>query len=493
MAEGSKTFRTLAQKMADFTFGLTYASIPAEVMAAARRQLADTMACALGVHNTAAVDAVRRYAIEKGGCTEATILGTDRKVPAGLAALVNGTMVRYLDANDIFVLSRGGASGHCSDATPGLLALAERHRHSGTELLACLVASYELQGALAESFQFRERGLHPLTHVAWVVPIVAARLMGATPAEAVHACGLSIATSTVLNTWLRPAHTIPMIKGVAVGLVLERVLEAAALATLGVTATEDAFETAFACLSPVGDFQVDPTPVEKLGRHWSTTRNMIKLYPAQINTQAAIAAALGLYRNGFRSDSLRKLILYGNRNVCGGVQGSPQAFSPASREAADHSTPYVMAMALLRGRLTAREYDESPWENPQVKDLIAKIELVEDLERNRALDTEGILGVRLEAELADGRVEEIIVHQPKGHPDAPLSDADLLEKMTWLLEGLVPAHTPTQLLDLCSRLTIPRMSSSSSRCATSRQRELWFHNSVIAVRSETRYKVSPAG
>ena len=90
-----------------------------------------------------------------------------------------------------------------------------------------------------------------------------------------------------------------------------------------------------------------------------------------------------------------------------------------------------------------------------MKALIAKIELVEDFERNRALDIEGTLGVRLVAELTDGRVEEINVHQPKGHPDTPLSDTDLLEKIAWLLEGLAPAPTPMRLLDLCSRLATP--------------------------------------
>ncbi len=454
MAEKSKAFRTLAQTMADFAFGLTYGSIPSKVIAAARTHLADTVACALGAYNTAAARAVMKYAIAKSGRAEATILGTDRKVPAGLAALVNGTMVRYLDANDIFVLSRGGASGHCSDGTPGLLAVAEHYRRSGTELLACLVASYELQGVLAEMFNFRKRGLHPLTQVAWTVPIVAARLVGATADEAVHACGLSIATSTVLNTWLRPAHTIPMIKGVAVGLVLERALESAELAALGITATEDAFEAAFSGLMSVGDTGVDQTPVERLSRDWSTTRNLIKIYPAQINTQAAIEAALGLYQTGIRADRVRKLILYGNRNFAR-VQGAPQAFAPASREAADHSTPYVMAMALLRGRLTSREYDGSPWETSEVKNLMSKIQLIEDPERNRALDTEGILGVRLVAELVDGALNEIIVRQPKGHPDVPLSKAEMLEKMTWLLEDLTPAPNPIRLLDLCNRLSTP--------------------------------------
>jgi 2-methylcitrate dehydratase len=441
--------------MADYAFSLRYDAIPREVMIAARRHLADSLACALGAYDTAAARVLRSHAITKGGRADVTILGTDRKVPVGTAALVNGTMVRYLDANDIFVFSRGGPSGHFSDATAGLLALAEQYRRDGNELLTCLVASYELQGALAESFNFWDAGLHAVTNVAWVVPIVAARLAGAAAREAVHACGLSVATNTVLNTWIRPAHAVPMIKGVAVGLALERALEAVELAALGVTATEDALETAlsFPGRQKTGAKGVR-TRLEQLGKRWTTTRNMIKAYPAQLYTQAAIEAALRLYRTGVRADKVRKLTLYGHRNLCGGVQGSPQAFAPASREAADHSTPYVMAMALLRGKLTAREYDGAPWATSEVKAVMAKIKLVNDPKWDRDLDREGILGARLVAELSDGRTEEeITVPQPKGHPDVPLSDAELREKFTWLMEGLAEPETPARLLSLCNRLS----------------------------------------
>jgi 2-methylcitrate dehydratase len=257
----------------------------------------------------------------------------------------------------------------------------------------------------------------------------------------------------VLNTWIRPAETIPTIKSVAVGLVSQHALEAAELATLGITATEDALETVLAHLKFPRRSRFDPTPFEQLGQHWSMTRNMIKLYPAQINTQAAIDATLALYQKGIRAEQARKLILHGHRNVCGGVQGSPQAFAPSSRESADHSTPYVMAMALLRGRMTPREFDDAPWEAAEVKATMAKIELLIDPERDSAFDAEGMLGVRLVAELIDGRIEEIDIHQPKGHPDAPLSDANLLEKMTGLLSTAAPALTPQRLLDLCRRLS----------------------------------------
>jgi 2-methylcitrate dehydratase len=451
MAVAGKNLRTLAQTMTEFAFALRYDSIPAEVKAVARLHLADTLACALGARETATVQALKKHAIAQGGRADATIIGTAEKVPTALAALINGTMVRYLDANDIFVLCRGGASGHFSDGTAALLALAERYRRSGEEMLTCLVASYELQGALAESLNFWQRGFHPLANVSWAVPIVAARLIGATPAEAVHGCGLSVATGTVLNTWIRSAETIPMIKSVAVGLVLQRAIEAAELAALGVTATEDALEVVLAPLKSSRRSRFDPTEVEQLGRRWTMTRNMLKLYPAQINTQAAIEVTLRLHQNGIRAEQVRKLILHGHRHVCGGVQGSPQAFAPTSREAADHSTPYVMAMALLRKRLTSREFEGAPWETSEVKTAMAKIELVIDPERDRAFDAEGVLGVRLVAELNDGRTEEIVVHQPKGHPDAPLSETELLEKITWLLQSA--ALKPQRLLDLCHRLS----------------------------------------
>jgi 2-methylcitrate dehydratase len=236
-------------------------------------------------------------------------------------------------------------------------------------------------------------------------------------------------------------------------MVLERVLATAELASLGITATEDAIEAAFSCLSTAANRPIDPTPIERLGQHWYLSRNMIKVYPAQVYTQAVIEAALGLHQRNVRADRIGKLIFYGNRYTCAGVQGSAQAFVPASREAADHSTPFVLAVSLLRGRLTSREFDNAPWDTSEVKALMAKIDLVDDSEWNRSLDAQGILGGRLVATLADGGMEEIIVRQPKGHPDMPLSNAELLGKMTSLLKDIAPAHIAERLFDNCSRLS----------------------------------------
>ena len=441
--------RLAAEAMAAFTFALRYESIPGEVIAAARRHLADTLACALAAYDAPIILALRNRALRQSGSGNATIVGSPHRVTAGAAALCNGAMARYCDANDIFVLPRGGASGHFSDGTAALLALAQQYRRTGEELLTCVVASYELQGAVAESLDFWNRGLHPLTNVAWVVPIAAARLAGATPAQAIHACAIAVASSTVWNTWIKPGP-ITTLKSVAPGLVGRHIVEAVELALLGVTAPKDSFETVTAF--PAGS-QPQGKRFEQLGQRWSMTRNMLKLYPAQVNTQAAVETVIRLRERGADLDQIEKLVLYGHRNVCAGVQGSAAAFSPASREEADHSTPFVMALALIHDRLTPKEYEGTPWANARVKEVLKKIELIVDPEQDRAFCEQSALGVRLVAHLRDARTEEVIVQQPKGHPEAPLTEAELLQKIAWLIVDVAPALKPERLLDLCTGLS----------------------------------------
>ena len=443
----------VAEKMARFVYGLRYEDIPEDAVAAARRYLADSFACALAAYHAEPVVKTREHALARGGAPEATLIGTDAKTPADAAALVNGTMVRYLDANDIFAPSPGREGGHFSDVIPALAALAEARALDANELVTAVVANYELTGALSEAYHFSRRGYHAITVEPWTLAVVASRLLGAEPDAAVHACGLAGATGMVLNTWLRPSPSIPMIKAVAVGLAAQRAVQSAELAALGVTASEDALETTFERLAALHDAPADPDRFDALGERWTTTRNVIKSYPAQISTQAAVEAALALHRAGVRAESVSKLTVYGHNGVCGGVQGSPEAYAPATREAADHSTPFVVAMALLRGRLTAREYEGAPWDTAEYKSLASRIELVREDERDEAHARHGIMGVRLVAELRDGRAEEAVVHQPKGHPDAPMSDDELLAKMTWLLEDVAPSGTPERIFELCATMS----------------------------------------
>ena len=431
--------------MAEFVFDLEWPDVPTHVEIAARRHLADTLACAVGAYREQPVRALRDYAVETRSRGGATLLGSSERTSPPMASLVNGTMARYLDANDIS--SFGG--GHFSDGIPPLLAVAEDRGLSAGDLVLSIIALYEIQGALARSFDFMRSGYHALTQIPWTVPIVAIRLMGGDREAAVNAAGLSGATGMVLNTWLKPTDTIPSIKGVAVGLAGQRSVECAELALRGVSASHDALEFAFETLGKIGGPPPDLRPFEELRSTWTAHRHVIKSYPSQIYTQAAVEAALALRGRVSGVDEIESVTVYGHRNVCSGVQGSAGAFRPKSREAADHSTPFVMAMALLRGRLTVKEFTDEPWLSSKVTGVMDRIELVVDPDRDRDFVENGVFGVRLEARTSDGRSESVEIHQPTGHPDNPMTDQQLLDKMTWLTSGVVEDDVPRRIFELC--------------------------------------------
>ena len=439
---------TITQQMTDFVFDLEWSDVPTHVERAARRHLADTLACAVGAYREKPVRALRDYATETRSRGDSTLLGSSERTSASMGALVNGTMVRYLDANDISAF--GG--GHFSDGIPPLLAVAQNRGLSAGDLVLSIVALYEIQGALAKSFDFMRRGYHALTQIPWTVPIVAARLMGGDREAAVNAAGLSGATGMVLNTWLKPTDTIPSIKGVAVGLAGQRAVECADLAVRGVSASHDALEFALETLARVAGPPPDLGPFQDLGSTWTMHRHVIKPYPSQIYTQAAVEAALTLRRQRSGVDEIESVTVYGHRNVCSGVQGSAGAFRPKNREAADHSTPFVMAMALLTGRLTLEEFADEAWLSTEVITMMDRIQLVVDPERDTDFVDNGVFGVRLEARMSDGRSESVEIRQPTGHPDNPMTDQQLLDKMTWLTSGLVEDDVPRRIFDICMNM-----------------------------------------
>lgn len=417
-----------AEIIADYALGLTFEDLPEPVVAMALSVMADTLACALGAVDEPGPVILRDYARAHVARREATLLGGSERVDAPLAALVTCSMARDLDANDLYAGTPGRDTGHFSDAIPALLAVAEATGASGRELITAVVIAYEVQAVLAEAYLWMKRGLHSVSQVSWAIPAAAGRLLGLDRDQIVSAIGLAGTNGgLVLQSWLRPSATLPLIKGGAPGFAAKQALEATELARGGFTAPPDALETLFERL-PSG---ADLSALQNLARpfHFTTTRNMLKRYPAQIYTQAAVQAAVALHPHIDAVDRIAVATVYGHSHVVAGVQGSAAAYTPATRGAADHSTPFVVAVGLRDGDLTPASYDGEPWRDEGLLDLMRRVDLVIDPEFERGLKQDGLFGCRLVVELLDGRRFEETVRQQRGHPDNPLTRAELLDKM----------------------------------------------------------------
>ncbi len=248
----------ISERLAEFTFELQLPEIPADVVEAAIRSLADTLGCAIAARlepDARAIDIVVDLADRDRSRQEATIIGGNWKTSLRAAALANCTMARFIDANDIYMPVNGSlsGSGHFSDAIPALVAAAESSGASGAALLEAIVVAYEVQAALADSLPWLDLGLHSVSQVSVAVSLAAGRLLGLNERQLAHSAALAITSGLFLESWLHPSDDVPAIKGGAPGLAAERGITCATLAAAGFTGPLDAFEIFYARFGGEGD------------------------------------------------------------------------------------------------------------------------------------------------------------------------------------------------------------------------------------------------
>ena len=265
------------------------------------------------------------------------------------------------------------------------------------------------------------------------------------------------APSTSTSASAAKSHdSVPSIKFMSVGLAAQRSIDAIELAQIGITANPDAVETMVSFFA-APDTEFDLRPFAELGKDGKNTmdRHLIKQFAAQFNLQAAIACALELYAAGARASSIVSLTVDGHRYLCGStdVQGSPESFAPQSQGSADHSTPYVIWVALEKGTFTPMAaYSNQDWLRADVRSVMSRMKLnvVDEFEQARV--KEGKLGCRLTVTLEDGRTLTAERRETSGHPDHPLSDDDLLSKMNALLSPSYGSHMATRVWNVCRSL-----------------------------------------
>ena len=109
--------------LAEFSAGLRYEDLPAEIVHEAKRLLLDTIGCGLGGYEVAKGQMAVKFARRTGGLGGSTILGVKEKVPSGMAAFANGELMNALDWNALLPPSHVPPY-----VMPSALALAEANR-----------------------------------------------------------------------------------------------------------------------------------------------------------------------------------------------------------------------------------------------------------------------------------------------------------------------------------------------------------------------------
>ena len=141
--------------LADYITGLTYDQLSPSAVRETKKRLVDAMACAIGGFHSVPAEIARRIAGKNSGEPPARVFGTGQRTSMEMAAFTNAVMVRYLDFNDTYI-SKG--SGHPSDMTSAILAVADAHRASGKETVLAIAVAYEVYAAMADVIALRDLG-----------------------------------------------------------------------------------------------------------------------------------------------------------------------------------------------------------------------------------------------------------------------------------------------------------------------------------------------
>ncbi len=440
--------QTLAARLAKYATSLTFEKLTPEAVHEAKRRVIDSFATAVGAMPAEAYHIAKRCALRVSGNPGASLLGGGRSSPEW-AAFVNGLLIRYLDFNDTY-LSKEPA--HPSDNFAAVFAAGEVAGRGGRDLITAAVLAYEIQCRFCDAASLRAHGVDHVTHGAISSAVAAGKLFGLDEAKLIHAVGIA----GVCNVALRQTRSgeLSEWKGCAFANAARNGVFAATLAGEGLSGPAPIFEGDLGFFKLVTQARFDPAPFgADFGNFdgFMINKTYIKYWPAEYHSQSAIDAALRLREELGGDVSQVKSIGIDTFEACYNIIGKyPEAWTPKSRETADHSLPYCTAAALMDGDVYLPTFDATRFTDPALLDLTSKVQVHLDDE----LSTRYPKGIpnRITVTLNDGRKFVKEVDFPRGHAGNPMTDQEVEAKFRLAVEPKYGKQRADQVLARCWEL-----------------------------------------
>ncbi|MEP6603212.1 MAG: MmgE/PrpD family protein [Spartobacteria bacterium] len=436
--------KTLAHQLAQYACSLEFDQLSAATVHEVKRRVIDSIGCALGAWNEEPCVIARKVASEFSAKEGSTIIGTTHKAPPDWAAFATGCCIRYFDYNDTY-LSKEPA--HPSDNLSAALAMAESLGANGRELIIAIALAYEVQCRLCDAASIRARGWDHVTYGAFSTALACARLMKLDPERTRHAVNIA----GVACAAMRQARVgeLSHWKGVAFANAARHGIYSALLARAGMTGPAPIFEGQMGFEKELGVSLGDVGEKFK-GAPAMILNTSIKFWPAEYHSQSAIEAALFL-RNQIVDLAQVKSMTIESHDASVDIIGSePEKWKPETRETADHSLPYITAIALIDGEVTEKQFQPTRFMDPKIWKFLESVKV----ERNAELSGmyPGAVANIVHVDLADGKRLTKRVDYPLGHAKNPLKDAEVEGKFTSLVAPSLGESGAKKIVDLVWKL-----------------------------------------
>lgn len=436
---------TLARQLAAFATRSSWEEVSAEARQALKLRVLDSLGCALGALDGEPIASVRAQVEDFGGRPLCTLIGGGRSAP-DRAALLNGALVRYLDFNDSYLAP--GETCHPSDNLGAVLAAAEYAGASGRDFLTALAVAYQVQCRLSDEAPVRAKGFDHTTQGAYAVAAGVARALGLDDARTANAIAIA---GTSLNA-LRVTRTgaLSHWKGLAYPATAFAGTHAAFLAMRGITGPPEVFEGNKGFMETIaGQFSIDWSR-ENLER---VRRTILKRYNAEIHSQSTLEAVLELReQHGFSAADVERVEIevfdVAYHIIGGGEEGDKTLVR--TKEEADHSLPYLVAVALLDDGVLPEQFAPERIVRDDVQGLLRRVEVRPAEDLSRRFPAEHACRVRIN--LHDGQVLAQEKRDYEGFHTRPLSWKAVAAKFDRLAFPHADPELRAKIVDAVARL-----------------------------------------
>jgi len=464
--------KTKASPVTDYVAGFVTstraADIPKDVAHLGKRSVLDGIGLALAGAASECGHIAQKYLHQLGIDTTkgSTVIGTHQRLPARFAAFANGLAIHADDYDDTqLAVAKDRVYGLLTHPTapalPPVLALAERDRRSGADLMLAYQVGVEVECKVAEAILPRhyQTGFHSTATCGSIGAAAgASKLLGLDREATRRALSLGATQAGGLRenfgTMTKPFHA---------GRAAENGVVAAEIAALGFTASPNGLEADRGFFRAAGGGYSAEMIEGKLGDPWTFhfPGVSIKPHPSGSLTHPGMGAMLELIvKHDVKPQQVKRVTVGTNHNM-------PNALihhRPKNELQAKFSMEFCMAILLLERKAGLQQFTDEVVNRPDVQAMIAKV----DFGVNPEAEAAGFdkMTTIIEVELADGKVLQTRADFGKGSPANPMSDAELSDKfrecaawggldrdrieqvltVIWKIEELKDVNELTQLL-----------------------------------------------
>src|ERR1700720_2406143 len=431
---------TQVEALAKYAARASFADLSAE----SRRQLPihilDSLGCCIAALGAGPVEACHAQVTDFGGAGPCGLIGGGKANPV-YAAFWHTTLVRYVDFMDNFLAPT--ETCHTADNFGVALTIADYVGASGRDLMLAVGLCYTVQSRFVDQANFMSSGFDHTSQLAFSHNAAAGRLLGLSEQQIGHAMAMA-AVSDASFAVVR-AKPLSQWKGLASAQSALGAMNTLFLARRGVQGPLQVIE------GPLG---IDHLLRMKINIDWDkqgyegVVESTIKKYNSMIHTQSAVHCMVELARQN-KIDPAKVISIEAEvfqlayDFAGGGLYGVDKVIQ--TKEQADHSLKYLLAVALLDGDVMPAQFKPERIICSDVQTLLKKVQVRPNHEFTELYP--GKMPAKITIRLQDGTVIEREAQDYPGLASHPFTWEDSVEKFDGLVAGRIDTGLSQEIKD----------------------------------------------